>query len=112
MADKTWKASERRVAAAFGAKRTVGSGSMGREDRTSSDSTHERLYIEAKYRARTAVRSLFDSVRRLAKKEGKIPVCCLVDKGRPGFLVVVHSDDLKAFAREVAAGGMPEAMDG
>ena len=41
---------EGRVAAAFDAKRNIGSGSMGRSDKTASDSTHPVLFIECKHR--------------------------------------------------------------
>jgi hypothetical protein len=96
-----WKARERTAARLFGAERQVGSGSLGREDRSRSDSTHDRLFLETKLRARCAVRTLYDATRELAKKEDKLPVLALASKGRPGLLIVVHSDDLDSFAREV-----------
>ena len=91
---KTWKNHERKVAAFFGALRQRLSGSSGRPDETASDTTHPRLFIEVKYRAVHTVRTLFDSTRALAIKEGKAPVVALVDRGKPGFLLCVHSDDL------------------
>jgi hypothetical protein len=97
---RTWKKAEGRVAALFDARRQVLSGSSGRDDATRSDTTHPRLFIEAKYRERHAVRSLFDATKALARKEGKTPVVALVDKGRPGCLVCVHCDDLPAIAAE------------
>ena len=90
----TWKKAESRVAALFEARRQVLSGSCGRDDLSRSDSTHPRLFIESKYRERHAVRSLLDDTKALARKEGKIPIVALIDKGRPGFLVCIHSDDL------------------
>jgi hypothetical protein len=63
---RTWKKSEARVAALIGARRPVLSGSSGRDDRNQSDSTHPRIFIEANYRQRHAVRSLFDATK--AKK--------------------------------------------
>lgn len=95
---KTWKAVERRVAKKYGEKRQIGSGSLGRAERSCSDSTHEKLYIETKYRQKSAVRTLYDDTRIKAKKEKKIPVVILVDKSRPGFLVVVEAKNLKAIA--------------
>jgi hypothetical protein len=41
-----------------------------------------------------------DETKAKAKKEGKLPVLALFDKGRPGFLIVVRSDDLAAVAAE------------
>lgn len=110
---RTWQKAEGRAAAPFGARRSPGSGSSGRDDVLStSDSTHERLYIETKLKAKTAVRSLHDEVKPKARKEGKVPVLALFDKGRPGCLYVVHSDDLEAFAAEVRSGGVPPAEEG
>jgi hypothetical protein len=98
---RTWQRAESRAAGLFGAHRNVLSGSAGRDDRTGSDSTHPTLYVESKLRGRHAVRTLFDLVKAAARREGKTPVLCLADKGRPGFLVCVHSDDLAALARAV-----------
>jgi hypothetical protein len=95
---KTWKAVETRVAKKYGEKRQIGSGSLGRAERSRSDSTHETLYVETKYREWTAARTWYDDTRIKAKKEKKIPVLILVDKGRPGFLVVVEAKNLKAVA--------------
>jgi hypothetical protein len=97
----TWKAAERRVAETFGTKRQRCSGSSGREDETRSDSVHPRLYIEAKLRERHSTRTLYDETRKLAVKEKKLPVLALFDKHRPGFLVVIHSDDMRRFALEI-----------
>jgi hypothetical protein len=91
---RTWQRSEGRAAALFGCRRQTNSGSSGRDDLTGSDSTHPTLFIESKLRNRHAVRTLHDATKKLATKEGKTPVLTLFDKNRPGFLVVVHSDDL------------------
>ncbi len=97
---RTWKKAEARVAALIGARRQVLSGSSGRDDRSQSDSTHPRIFVEAKYRQRHAVRSLFDETKAKARKEGKTPVVALIDKGRPGCLICVHSDDLAHLVAE------------
>lgn len=99
---RTWQKSEGRIAAQFGAKRNVGSGSMGRKDKTSSDSTHDRLYIECKLAARFAVVTLWDDAAKKAKKEKKTPVVCQAVKNRPGFWVTCHIDDLLTVAEEHA----------
>ena len=96
----TWKKAEERVASLFGARRQVLSGSSGRNDRTSSDSTHPRLFIEAKYRERHATRSLFEETKALARKEGKTPLVALIDKARPRCLVCIHCDDLPTVVAE------------
>jgi hypothetical protein len=58
------------------------------------------LFIESKLRGRHTVRTLHDSTKKQATREGKVPVLCLFDKSRPGFLIVVHSDDLATVAKE------------
>lgn len=95
---KTWKAVEHRVAKKYGEKRQIGSGSLGRSERSRSDSTHEKLYIETKYRQKSTIRTLYDDTRIKAKKEKKIPVVIMVDKSRPGFLVIVEAKNLKTVA--------------
>ncbi len=64
---------------------------------TVSDTIRPRLLVDKHYRTRSAVRALYEKVRRHAGQEGKIPVITLVDMNRPGSMVCVHSDDLAAF---------------
>lgn len=92
MADKTWKQAERRIAAYFGTERTPLSGGNGKQTR--SDTLHETLFIEAKHRKKHSAVSLWDDTKKLALKEKKTPVVCLCEKGRPGFWIVVWSEDL------------------
>ncbi len=99
----SWKRRERNAAGLFGAKRQVLSGSGGRADRTRSDSTHDRLFLECKLRASSAARTLWEETRTLARREGKTPVVLLYSKGKPGRLIVVHEDDLGVIAAELAA---------
>jgi hypothetical protein len=101
----TWKRRERQSARLFGAKRQPLSGSSGRDDRTRSDSTHERIYLETKLRASWSVRSLFDRTQILARKEKKIPVLALSTKRRAGCLLVVDSVDLPALVAAYADAG-------
>jgi hypothetical protein len=107
-ARRTWQLFESRVAAFFGCRRAVLSGSSGRDDATCSDSTHPTLFVECKLREKHAARTLHDATRALARKEGKTPVLALADKGRPGFLICVHSDDWRAVVAEWAA-SLPES---
>ena len=99
-ARNTWKQGERRVAKFFGTKRVPLSGSNS--GHTASDTMHHRLFIEVKHRARHAIRTLYDKTKALAKKEDKIPMVCLIDKNRPGFLICIHSDDWDE-ARKISA---------
>ena len=101
MADKTWKAFERRVARFFGTERNALSG--GNSKLTRSDSLHPKLFVEAKQRQRFAVVRLWDATKRLADREQKTPVVCLSEKGRPGFWILVHSDHVATL--DAAAAG-------
>jgi len=91
MPDKAWKAFERRVAKFFGTLRTSLSG--GNSKITRSDSMHPSLFIEAKQRKKFAVIKLWDETKKLADKENKIPVIALAEKNRPGFWLLIHSED-------------------
>lgn len=102
MANKTWKNKEREFAGKFGAKRNIGSGSMGREERSCSDSTHETLYIETKYRKQSAIRGLYEDTEKKAKKEGKVPLVGLYDHGKGEPLAVMKLKDLPTIAFEYA----------
>jgi hypothetical protein len=99
-ARRTWQIREQSAAALFGAKRQVLSGSSGRDDATQSDSTHPRLFIECKLKAKQAVRSLWRATALLAAKEHKVAVLILYEKSKPGGLIVIHEDDLDAIIEE------------
>lgn len=111
MPDHAWKQRERKAARAFGAQRTVGSGSLGREDRTSSDSTHERLFIETKLRKRHTVVALWDNTAKLAKKERKVPVVMLAEHNRQGLWVMCKLTDLPLVTAEYAAAQLERLKD-
>lgn len=87
----TWKQSERDVAAFFHTQRTSLSG--GNSKITRSDTMHETLFIEVKYRAKHSAVQLWDKTRELAELEGKTPIVALKEKGRKGFWLLIHSDD-------------------
>ncbi len=100
----TWKARERQAAAIFGAKRNVLSGSSGRSDRDTSDSTHERLHIEVKLRQR---HSIFELWRKCNPREttagpDKTSVLMLAEKHHESFLVCVLATELEALFEEWA----------
>jgi hypothetical protein len=98
---RAWQMVEGRIAARFGAKRSVCSGSMGRDDLSESDSTHPNLFIECKMREKHSAVSLYDDTAKKAKKEKKTPVVALAEKGRPGFWILVHVDHLRSVADEL-----------
>jgi hypothetical protein len=79
-----WKRWERHAAGLFGARRQPLSGSSGLPDRSCSDSTHGRLFIETKLEAASAVRTLWERTRAQARRERETPVLALYTKGKPG----------------------------
>ena len=97
--DKTWKRRERQIAKYFGTRRTPLSGSNSGH-KTSSDSLHPTLYVEAKTRKKHTAVSLWMDTNKKALKENKIPVVCLAENGKKGFYVLVHSSDLIAVANQ------------
>lgn len=105
---RTWQIAEGRVAAAFDAKRNIGSGSMGRSDKTASDSTHPVLFIECKHREKHSAVSLWRDTAKKAKKEDKIPVIALLEKGKPGFWIMAHIDHLPLVTAELAKARLEE----
>ena len=83
----------------FGSERTPLSG--GNSKITRSDSLHPDLFIETKYRVKHSAVTLWRDTKEKADKENKLPVVCLVERGKPGFFIVCHSSDVKSIARGV-----------
>ena len=98
MSSKTWKNIERRIASYFGSERTPLSG--GNSKITRSDSLHDLLFIETKYRVSHSAVTLWRSTKEMADVENKIPVVCLSEKGKQGFWIVCHSSDLTSIANQ------------
>ena len=96
---KTWKAKERQVATDFGTKRTPLSGWNSGHD-THSDTLHDSLYVECKYRKKHTCLTLYRDTATKAKAEGKTPVVALAEKGMIGYMLLLHADDLKKVAEE------------
>ena len=94
----TWKQAERRICRYFGLERVPLSG--GNSGHTRADcydptgTDKDRLFIEVKLRQRHTAVALWDKTKALADREGKTPVVALAEKNRPGFWILVHSDDL------------------
>lgn len=100
MGDTAWKATERRVAAAFNTVRNSLSGGNSKVSR--SDSIHPKLFIETKRSTKyKAAISLWDEAKTQAAKKNKTPVVALAAPKRRGFWIVVHVDHLKEVANEL-----------
>lgn len=98
MPNKAWKSFERRVAQVFFCRRNPLSGINSTI--TGSDTTSTIFYIECKQRAKSFIHSLFQETKVSAKKENKLPVLAVQQKGSPGFMVCIHSSDLEEFCSE------------
>ena len=98
MTDKAWKAAERRGARFFKSERNPLSGSASKHTR--SDSLHKSLFIEQKFRQKTALWTLYEDTRTKARREGKIPVVINHTKNKPGMLITIHSDDMPQVVAE------------
>ena len=90
---KTWKSVERTVASIFGTERTPLSG--GNSKITRSDTLSKDFFIECKYRKKHTAVTLFEATKELAKKEGKIPIVVLAEKGKHGKYILFNSNDFK-----------------
>jgi len=87
----TWKALERKCAKALGGMRNPLSGTNSRH--TAGDIIHPDYYVECKLRKKWAITSLFLEVKEHARKEQKIPLLVIKEKGKHGELVVMAMSD-------------------
>jgi len=94
----TWKNIERKIARFWGAERNPLSGSNSRQ--SSSDSLHKILYIETKYKKRHTILTLYRETEVKAKKEGKIPIICIAEKGKKGFWALIKDTDIERVITE------------
>lgn len=91
MADKRWKAVERRVAKVFGTRRRRGSGCD--VETGSDDILHDSLHVEIKTSKRPyGVIKVYDHAAKKAKKENKTPVVIITESGSPRMFVVMPLD--------------------
>ena len=105
MSEPTWKIAERRFARRLGTERQPLSGIRG--GRTHSDSQHPSVYAEHKHtRNPPAAVTLLEKTRKLAKREGKMPLVAYHRAGTQQVAVVLDSRDFFALwdiLRDLAA---------
>ena len=99
MTDKARKNRERLVAKFVGGMRKAISGINSKV--THADVIHDNLFIECKLRAKHTAIKLWDDTKSFADKENKTPVIALCEKNRPGFWIMVHSDDFDIVSKEL-----------
>jgi len=59
----------------------------------------EGIFIEQKYRKAFALWKLYMATAKLAKKECKVPVVSIKEKGKKGFIDLIHTDHLDCFVQ-------------
>lgn len=92
MPNATWKAIERRVAKDLGGTRNPLSGIRSGHG-THGDILHPTLYGEIKHTARAAILTLLREVQRLAKREHKMPLIVMHEKGTQNYAAVLPFSD-------------------
>ncbi len=92
MPDKTWKALERRLAAQLGGRRNPLSGIRSGHG-THGDLLHPTLYGEFKHTARAAILTLLRGTVKLAKREHKMPLVVVHEKGTQNYAAVLPFSD-------------------
>ncbi len=94
MTDKTWKAVERRIAKRLGGQRNPLSGIRSGHG-THGDLLHPTLYGEFKHTVRAAILTLLRATRKLAKREHKMPLIVMHEKGTENYAAVLAFDDFE-----------------
>ncbi len=90
MSSSTWKNNERVIAKKVNTTRTPLSGSNGKI--TSSDTLHDKFYIEAKQRKKIPFYKTFRETEVKAKKENKIPMVVIHEKYAKKRLLMIDYD--------------------
>lgn len=89
MADKPWKAEERRVAAMFGTERALMKGTDEK-----SDIQSDLFSVDVKLRKNWSVQKWYRELREAARKRGKIPILTVREPGQKLRLAVLDLDYL------------------
>ncbi|KKK76225.1 hypothetical protein LCGC14_2865790 [marine sediment metagenome] len=99
MADKAWKALERRVAAFLGGTRNRMSGAV--DQLTAGDVVHDTLYVEVKQRSTLALDTWMTEAVASAKSEVKTPIMALHRKGSKTVIYAFREKDAEFVCVEV-----------
>lgn len=97
--DKLWKVHERITARIFGGERNPLSGENSRH--TSGDIIHKSIYAETKTRKKMPFARLYKDTVEKAKRENKIPVIVLFEKGSHNPMILCSIYDIKKIANEI-----------
>ncbi len=105
MPDQTWKAVERRLAKQLGGQRNPLSGIRSGHG-THGDLLHPTVYGEFKHTARAAILSLLRATVRLAKRERKMPIIVMHEKGTQNYAAVLPFSDFLTIWNLLQEAGM------
>ena len=89
MADKPWKAEERRVAEMFGTQRALMKGTSEK-----SDIQSDLFTVDVKLRKKWSIQQWYRDLRLSARKQGKIPILTVREPGKKLRLAVLDLDYL------------------
>lgn len=106
MADKPWKAEERRVAAMLGAKRALMKGTDEK-----ADVDHPLFEVDVKLRKTWSVLKWFKEIKQSADRKNKIPVLTLRQPGQKLRLAVIKMDTLISLMKGAGLLVAEEAKD-
>jgi len=100
MSSQRWKGFERAIAKVFNTVRTPFSGSNS--GITSSDSLHDRLYVECKFHSKQAILTLMKDTEAKAQVEFKTPIVALADPDSPkDRYIMLNIKHLYKIVREI-----------
>ena len=94
MPDRTWKAVERAIAKRLGGRRNPLSGIRSGHG-THGDLLHPTLYGEFKHTKRAAILTLLRETVKLAKRERKMPLIVMHEKGTQNYAAVLPLSDFE-----------------
>ena len=106
MPSSTWKDVERRIARRLGGRRNPLSGIRSGHG-THGDILHPTIYGEFKHTARAAILTLLRATVKLAKREHKMPLLVMHEKGTQDYAVVLTLDDWERVWSMLVEAGNP-----
>ena len=97
-AARTWKSYEYRIAKLFGGTRNPLSGMNSKH--TAADMIHPSIFLECKMRAKIPFMKTFTQTKKLAQKEGKMPIVIFKEKYLKTSIVMIALDDFMQLVDE------------
>jgi len=92
---RTWQKFEQKMGEWFGGSR---SGPM--QAKNANDIKHDFIHCQCKAAKRHAILTVWREASEEAKKDGKIPVVAIREKGKRGDFLLIKKEDLVAVANQ------------